>query len=204
MTTEYIDYGESLGKSVTSNLPAPLRDVADACSEHSAFDVVEFRRISSDSHALIVDVGDGTFDAKNRVGIRRFERLALAYNPVFGFPWEVRALRSDFPVTMHQNHVGPNSPRSLCLYVEPWSSVERVWNPHSFLGRVLWWLRETACENLHQEDQPLEQLFFRTRGSLCIAGGLFRETHRNRLSYRFRSATIRLSRKILVSSPGCR
>lgn len=160
MTTEYIDYGESLGKSVTSNLPAPLRDVADACGEHSAFDVVEFRRISSDSHALIVDVGDGTFDAKNRVGIRRFERLALAYNPVFGFPWEVRALRSDFPVTMHQNHVGPNSPRSLCLYVEPWSSVERVWNPHSFLGRVLWWLRETACENLHQEDQPLEQLFF--------------------------------------------
>lgn len=89
MTTEYIDYGESLGKSVTSNMPAPLRDVADACGEHSAFDVVEFRRISPDSHALIVDVGDGTFDTKNRVGIRRFERLALVYNPDFGFPWDV-------------------------------------------------------------------------------------------------------------------
>ena len=160
MTTEYIDYGESLEKSETSNLPAPLRDVAEACSEHSAYDVVEFRRISPDSHALIVDVGDGTFDAKNRVGIRRFERLALVYSPNLGFPWEVRALRSDFPVTMHQNHVEPNSPRSLCLYVEPWSSVERVWNPQSFLGRVLWWLRESACENLHQEGQPLEQLFF--------------------------------------------
>jgi len=107
----HIDYGEPLGKSVTSNLPAPLRDVAEACNEHSAFDVVEFRRISPNSHALIVDVGDGTFDAKNRVGIRRFERLALVYSSNLGFPWEVRALRSDFPVTMHQNHVEPNSPR---------------------------------------------------------------------------------------------
>lgn len=163
MTTKYIDYGESLKKPVTSNLPEPLRDVAEACSEHSAFDVVEFRRISPNSHALIVDVGDGTFDAKNRVGIRRFERLALVYSPNRPFPWEVRALRSDFPVTMHQNHIEPNSPRSLCLYVEPWASVVRVWTPPSFLNRVLWWLREAASGNLHQDDQPLEQLFFEPR-----------------------------------------
>lgn len=160
MRTEYIDYGAPLEKSEMSNLPAPLRDVAEACSEDAAFEVIEFRQISTNSNALIVDVGDGTFDAKNRVGIRRFERLALVYSSNREFPWEVRALRSDFPVTMHQNHVEPNSPRSLCLYFEPWPSVERVWNPLSFLGRILWWLRETACENLHHEDQPLEQLFF--------------------------------------------
>lgn len=160
MTIEHIDYGESLGASVSLNLPQPLRDLADACNDHSDFDIVEFRRISKESFALVVDAGDGTFDAENPVGIRRIERLAFVFNPYHGFPWEVRALRSDFPVTMHQNHVEPNSPRSLCLYVEPWSSVERTWSPQSFLARALWWLRETACDNLHQANQPLEQLFF--------------------------------------------
>lgn len=158
--TEFLSYGRLLCESEKNILPKPLLDVAAACEDRSDIEVQGFISLSSDSHAVIVDVGDGTFDSSNSVGIRRIERLALVFAPTSRFPWEVRALRPDFPVTMHQNHVLPGDPRSLCLYLEPWSTVERMWTPQGFLNRILWWLRGTAEETLHRVDQPLEQLFF--------------------------------------------
>ena len=175
--TEYISYGLPVSGSGKDNLPKLLLDLASACENYSGFDVCEFRSLSSDCYALIVDVGDGTFDSSNAVGIRRVERLALVFAPKDRFPWEVRALRADFPVTMHQNHAPPETPRSLCLYLEPWSTVERMWTPQEFLSRVLWWLRGTAEETLHRADQPLEQLFFESRQRFVLP-----EDHFERLS----------------------
>lgn len=159
MTTKYTPYGTTL-QSEQTDVPQPLCDLASACETHVGFDVHSFRKLTDSSYAVVVDVGDGTVDSGNSVGIRRRERLALCYVPDGVFPWEARALRTDFPLTMHQNHVRPGEPRSLCLYMESWSTVERSWTPQQFLSRVLWWLRETANENLHRADQPLEQLFF--------------------------------------------
>lgn len=160
MGTEYIPLGSPVIESEQGRLPSRLLEVASACEAHSSFEVCEFRSLTTDCNALIVDVGDGTFDSSNSVGIRRVERLAVIFTLKGRFPWEVRALRTDFPVTMHQNHVSPGDPRSLCLYLEPWSTVERIWTPQEFLSRILWWLRGTAEETLHRADQPLEQLFF--------------------------------------------
>lgn len=160
MTTDYVSYGTTVEESDHEKLPQPLLDLASACEDCAGFEVLGFRKLADTCYAVIVDVGDGTVDGGNAVGIRRRERLALCYVPKDMFPWEARALRTDFPLTMHQNHVRPGEPRSLCLYMEPWSTVERSWTPQRFLNRVLWWLRETANENLHRADQPLEQLFF--------------------------------------------
>lgn len=75
-------------------------------------------------------------------------------------PYDVRALRIGFPVTLHQNMVGRGEPPSLCLYFEPWSHLERIWTPERFLERILWWLKETSQGTLHRADQPLEQFYF--------------------------------------------
>lgn len=68
-------------------------------------------------------------------------------------------MRKDFPVLSHQHAGVPDSPKILCLYDVSWSAVERNWTPERFIERIFWWLRESAEQRLHREDQPLEQLF---------------------------------------------
>lgn len=140
-----------------------------ACLRHSAFEVVELRRLKCDEadgqgmrvvEGIVVECCDGTVPSRNSVGIKNRERLLLLHSPGLGYPHEVLALRKDFPTTPHQNHVLPGEPASLCMYFEPWSAVERTWTAEKHLQRVLWWLRETARGTLHRSDQPIERLYF--------------------------------------------
>lgn len=109
---------------------------------------------------LVADFGDGTYEAKNCCELNRVERLAIRHQPGEPFPWEILALRKGFPTTLHQNSTAKNSPKSLCVYAQPWSHVERSWTPEKFIRQILWWLRATAEGNIHPADQPLEGLFF--------------------------------------------
>lgn len=161
MKTEYVVWGHPIDVEEQSLLPGPLRRLGEVCADHSCCEVIEFRRITTNHYAIIVDIGDGTFDHANLSGICRVERIALGFRTdVDSFLWDVRALRADFPITLHQNHVPAGEPRSLCLYSESWPTIERTWTPCAFLNRVFWWLRETAEGHIHQKDQPIEQLFF--------------------------------------------
>lgn len=139
-----------------------------ACQRSSAFEVVELRRleICTDGETatkvvdgIVVDCCDGTVPSRNSVGIKNRERLILLYPLRKDLPHEVRALRCDFPETLHQNQVQRGDAASLCLYFESWSSVERTWTPANHLQRILWWLRETALGTLHRSDQPLERMY---------------------------------------------
>jgi Prokaryotic E2 family A/Prokaryotic homologs of the JAB domain/ThiF family len=139
-----------------------------ACHRSPAFEVVELRRLERRTDGetttkvvdgIVVDCCDGTVPSRNPVGIKNRERLILLYRLSQELPHEVRALRSDFPSTLHQNQVQPGDAASLCLYFESWSSVERTWTPANHLQRILWWLRETALGTLHRSDQPLERMY---------------------------------------------
>jgi len=140
------------------------RRLLQACLRHPAFDVIELRSVpssgSTGADVIVVECSDGTVPSRNPLGIKNRERLALVYCPTAFVQHQVRALRQGFPVSLHQNHVPPGEPPSLCLYFEPWAAVERNWTPQRHLERILWWLRETALETLHRSDQPLEQLYF--------------------------------------------
>jgi len=146
---------------------AQSRQILAACHRHPAFSVLELRQISDPSKAgqpvvdgIVVDCCDGTVSSRSPTGISNRERLLLMHGPGLLTPHEVRALRTDFPATAHQNSVFNGEPASLCLYFEPWSAVERSWTPEKHLQRVLWWLRETGADTLHRSDQPLERLYF--------------------------------------------
>jgi hypothetical protein len=146
---------------------AQSRQMLAACHRHPAFSVVELRQILAPSDAgkpavdgIVVDCCDGTVPSRNPTGLSNRERLLLMHGPGLLTPHEVRALRTDFPSTAHQNSVFNGEPASLCLYFEPWSAVERTWTPEKHLQRILWWLRETAAGTLHRSDQPLERLYF--------------------------------------------
>lgn len=164
---EYISFGETLPDIDAELLTHDAsKKLLAACLTTNGFKVLELRSFKNNNNSIsdiiVVDCGDGSVTSRNRAGIKVRERLALLYQPnkPTEYPYDVRALRKEFPTTMHQNHVAESEPTSLCLYIEPWSSLERTWTPKKHLSRILWWLREASQETLHREDQPLEQLYF--------------------------------------------
>jgi len=161
MATDFHEWGQNLSLSEVKNAPDTFRDFVEACDRHPACEIYGYaKRESPDQFIIILDIGDGTFELDNEAGILRVERIAVSCSLDSSFYWEARPFRKDFPVTLHQNHVVEGEPRSLCLYMESWESVERTWTPQSFLTRILWWLRSTADGSIHADDQPIEQLFF--------------------------------------------
>ncbi len=164
--SEHIIFGTSVSEN--TNLLEPIRNLYDACIKHPDFEVIDIRSYKDQCNTIVVDCCNDQVPNRNSTGIENRERLALFYNSQNKFPYEVRALRKDFPVTLHQNHVPDGEPASLCIFFEPWSAVERNWTPQLFLKRILWWLKETACGTLHRDDQPLEQLYFRSPFELVL------------------------------------
>jgi hypothetical protein len=156
----YTDFGIPVSENI--DLVEPLQHLYDACVEHPDFEVIEVRTSETPCDTIVVDCCNDQVPSRNSTGIKNRERLAFLYTPQSAIPYEVRALRKDFPVTLHQNDIPDSEPASLCIYFEPWNAVERSWTPQQFLKRILWWLKETANGTLHREGQPLEQLYFRS------------------------------------------
>jgi len=160
-----IEWGNPLKDGMQAfTLPLSV-DIYRACERHEYFQIQEVRSLADGAgltEIIVVKAGDGSVGANNPNGILRREWLALSVNMEEDPPVGVRVLRSDFPVLGHQNDARAGEPLSLCLYNSSWSEIQRSWTPQKFLARVLWWLRESAENSLHQGDQPLEQLFFNT------------------------------------------
>ena len=104
--------------------------------------------------------------------IRPSEIIVIRFTSDDRLPPGVFSPRPDFPYAPHTNLQGPGEPRSLCLYDQPWYEVKFDWNPARFLGRIVWWLEETAHGSLHQPDQPLEPLLFDSYSDLIIPSEL--------------------------------
>lgn len=171
---ELIPWGEVVASLPDSAQHARLRDLIQACEWHPDFEVVELREFAGPEprFAIVIDAGDGTVAPGNPLGIRRRERLALTFHADADMPPDVRALRRDFPDTLHQNASRGDEPRSLCLYDQPWSTVERSWTPQTHLRQILRWLEKMADGTLHAGDQALEQLFFTTGEQVIVPASL--------------------------------
>ncbi len=112
------------------------------------------------SDVLVLECVNDQVPSRNTIKINVRERLALVFPHDLTQPPQVRALRKSFPRTMHMNQVPLGEPASLCLYLEQWTTVRRVWTPQKFLQRILQWLADAAKGGLHRADQPVEALYF--------------------------------------------
>ncbi|PSB23332.1 hypothetical protein C7B76_00280 [filamentous cyanobacterium CCP2] len=167
MADIHTNFGEVISELTEDALTIPIsRRVFRACSTHKFFELIELRCFIHDgqrtAEMLVVDCTNDGVPTRNEIGILYQERIGLIFSTEETKIPEVRALRKDFPVTLHQNLVRRDEPASLCLYFEPWEVVQRSWTPQSHLNRVLWWLSETAKGTLHREDQPVEPFYFRS------------------------------------------
>ena len=191
MSGEYIDFGELIAQLTEAALTIPLsRRIFRACLTHKFFELVELRCIVQDrqrtAEILVVDCTNDDVPTRNEIGILYRERIGLIFHSKETKMPEVRALRQNFPATLHQNHVNKGEPASLCLYFEPWEVIERSWTPQSHLNRVLWWLAETAKGTLHREDQPVEQFYFRSPFEIILPPDFDEKIQRNDLILRVR------------------
>lgn len=80
----------------------------------------------------------------------------------------VHALRKDFPQVPHLNLHLQEFPRNLCLYDECYEEIRHLWTSARFIHRIREWLALTARGELHQEDQPLEQILLDYVGHLVL------------------------------------
>lgn len=172
MVEGLVSFGEILSDQDPEHLTIEAaRHAAAAVMEHPDFELRELRGLKDghgDSEILVVDCACDRVWSQNKFGILYREPLALRfYRDPKRMP-EARALRRDFPVLLHTNHVEPGEPTWLCVYYEPWNVIRRTWTPQKFLARIQWWLVESANGTLHPADQLPEQVYFDTGITLVM------------------------------------
>jgi integrative and conjugative element protein (TIGR02256 family) len=168
MTGEVIAYGERLADQDPDHLAiAAARAAAVAVKEHRDFQLLELRG-DAVSEILVVECKCDRVFSKNKPGICYVEPLSLRFFRDTAVMPEVRALRADFPVLLHENQPKPGEPKWLCVYHEPWSQLRRTWTPQKFLARIQWWLEGSAAGTLHPVEQLPEQLYFESPLSIVL------------------------------------
>ncbi len=96
------------------------------------------------------------------------ERISATFYETDNFPPKVCALRKDFPLVPHLNLHIQEFPRNLCLYDKRYEEIKYRWTSAIFVNRIREWLALTASGELHQEDQPLEQVLVDHVGHLVL------------------------------------
>ena len=153
---------------------ARAHGVLSAIEENPDFELLEIRYAVPGGVPTDIFIVSCTCDgvpSKNPVGIEYREPLAIVVSSDRTKVPEVRPLRRNFPVTIHQNAVLDGDPLSLCLYEQHPLAILRTWTAPSFLRRIQWWLTEAAHNRLHQAEQPLEQLFFDSPDEIILPIG---------------------------------
>ncbi len=171
MPGHFHDFGSALTTDEALPVVSASRTAA-AVARSRAFRLVDCRSYECVSKGtatvVVVDCLNDKVPSRNEYGIKNRERLALAFYHDDTIEPETRALRKDFPTGMHQYAVNEGEAISICLYYEPWSSTRRHWTAETHLRKILWWLERAASGNLHQEDQPLEPLFYSSGMKLVL------------------------------------
>lgn len=143
---------------------------------------VECRRLDAGDETVLPELRGAevvVFDVEAEVPQRRVndvrpvERVAVAFWPGDNTYPETLALREDFPQVPHTNLRTFETPRSLCLYDEPYSEIKLRWTVPAFIERIRDWLAKTATGTLHADDQLLEPLLFSSQTRIILPSDFF-------------------------------
>ncbi len=173
MPNEFVELPGSIALATTNELiQVRSMQLLEAITTHRDFTLVSVAQFKRDDNSLgeliYVDVECDAVVPNNTVGIQFRERLAI-YVPLSQQDLiEVFPLRKNFPNTQHRSQNVTGFPTSLCLYLEPQISIARTWTAPRFLRRIQWWLQKTAVNQLHPEDQPVENIYFVTPYDLIL------------------------------------
>ena len=134
-------------------------------------DLVECRQTDADE-VVVLDVRPEV-PQRPVYDVRHVERIAVVFDTADERQPNPLALRTSFPLVPHIN-VGPEGmPRSLCLFEAAYDEQKVTWTAAAFARQLHHRLSATARGEVHDEDQPLEQLFLGSLSRLVLAPGFF-------------------------------
>lgn len=100
--------------------------------------------------------------------IKQTERIAIIFSREDKrTPW-VFALRKNFPESKHQNSFFLGYPKSLCIYDKLFDELKISWSSGVFIEDIRNWLKLTAKDKLHQDDQQLEPFVLLDQGDIIL------------------------------------
>lgn len=146
---------------------ARAKSIALAIKNHPFVITTEFRRRDDGAEIILV-----TFDIEipqhSKNGILDCEDIAIIIHPEDNTFPEVYALRADFKFGLpHTNTKDDKRPISLCVTEQLFCEVRHSFVSFEFIELIRNWLRLTAKDILHGEDQPLEP-FLISDGTVII------------------------------------
>ncbi|WP_243350071.1 ThiF family adenylyltransferase [Parabacteroides sp. FAFU027] len=146
---------------------ARAKSIALAIQNHPYVISSEFRQRADGAEVILV-----TFDVEvsqnPKNGILDNEDIAIIIHPEDNTFPEVYALREDFKFGLpHTNTKEDERPISLCVTEQLFCEVRHSFIPFEFIELIRNWLRLTAKDTLHREDQPLEP-FLISDGAVII------------------------------------
>ena len=94
------------------------------------------------------------------IDIRESEEIRVVFDATDVKEPVVEVCREDFPSMEHVNpQFNSQSPKSICLFAEPWQDRKLFWTNGEFLSRIFMWFQDAAEGKLHRDDQAVESLF---------------------------------------------
>ena len=105
--------------------------------------------------------------------IRIVEPIAIRFDPGDRYEPTALAQRTDFPDVPHTFLVGPELPKSLCLFDEAYAEQRLHWTAASYVRQLHRWLSDTARGELHKQDQPLEPLLMGSPNAVVLPSTIF-------------------------------
>lgn len=134
-------------------------------------DLAECRRDGTDE-VVVVDVRPEVPQVP-AYDVRHSERVAVVFNADDERQPNPLALRTSFPFVPHVNVNPEGVPRSLCLFETSYADQKLTWTAAGFARQLHHRLSATACGEVHDEDQPLEQLFLGSLARIVLPPEIF-------------------------------
>lgn len=163
--------GEPIGRSDLNISKA--QDLAALAADESVpyLDLVECRQAEG-GEVVVLDVRPEVPQSQV-YDLRHVERVAVVFDAADEHQPNPLALRISFPLVPHIN-VGPAGvPRSLCLFETSYDDQKVTWTAATFARQLHHRLSATARGEVHDEDQPLEQIFLGSLKRLVLAPAFF-------------------------------
>lgn len=167
-----LEYTYTLIQGVRIQNPSDLKiarakSIALAIQNHPYVIDSELRRRNDGAEVILVTL-DIQVPQNPQNGILDNEDIAIIIHPEDNTFPEVYALRGDFKFGLpHTNTKEDERPISLCVTEQLFCEVKHSFIPFEFIELIRNWLKLTAKDSLHKEDQPLEP-FFIPDGSVIV------------------------------------
>lgn len=144
----------SIAVDFKNHLPL-VKDILSVLKNSDFGKLIDTSRLSENSEEIIIDIEPLAIPQYPAFDVHTSERVTIT---VTKDSMPIVFCRKDFPVVPHLILMEDGS-KSLCLFDVPFYDVKYMFNASMFLHRIRNWFEQTAKNELHQKDQPLEPFF---------------------------------------------